>query len=141
MAVSFIGGGNRSTTIDERGFELTTLVMIGTDCIGSYTSTTILSQPRRPLKYYEKYINCLIRHTLNPFFLPMKTKNINLFEDIFYFLVFQKQCTKRKQPFLKQIRMIISLKINENEFFIKQRKYEKINGNMSTLRMKLGHDS
>jgi len=66
----------------------------------------------------------------------MKTKNINLFEDIFYFLFFQKQCTKSKQQFLKQIRMIISLKINENVFFIKQRKHEKINGNMSTFRMK-----
>ena len=32
-------------------FELTTLVVIGTDCIGSYKSTTILSRPRRPLTY------------------------------------------------------------------------------------------
>jgi len=31
--------------------------------------------------------------------------------------------------------MIISLMINENAFYIKQRKHEKINGNMSTFRM------
>jgi len=31
------------------GLEHTTLVVIGTDCIGSYDPTTIRSQPRRPL--------------------------------------------------------------------------------------------
>ena len=45
MAVSFIGGGNRHTrrkTTDlsqvTAGFELTILVVIGTNCIGSYKS-------------------------------------------------------------------------------------------------------
>jgi Na+/pantothenate symporter len=60
MAVSFIGGGNRRQASDKRyhimlhrvhlawaGFELTILMVIGTDCIGS---TTIRSRSRRSLK-------------------------------------------------------------------------------------------
>jgi len=39
MAVSFIGGGNRSNkSLTKTGFELTTIVVISTDCIGSYKS-------------------------------------------------------------------------------------------------------
>ena len=32
------------------GFDLTTLMVIGTDCIGSFNSTTIRSRPQRPQK-------------------------------------------------------------------------------------------
>ena len=66
MVVSFIGGGYPEKTTDQSqvtdklyhimihlehlacaGFQLTTLVVIGTDCIGSYKST-MRSRPRRP---------------------------------------------------------------------------------------------
>ena len=57
VAVSFIGGGNRSTyyhiilywvNLAWAGFELTTTVVIGTDCIVSYKSNyhTIMTAPR-----------------------------------------------------------------------------------------------
>ena len=45
MVVRYIGGGNRRSArrkppiCRESGFELTTLVVIGTDCKGSYKST------------------------------------------------------------------------------------------------------
>jgi hypothetical protein len=70
VVVSFIGGGNRSarrkspicrkslTNVITKcsigyaspwaGFELTTLVVIDTDCRGSYNPTTIRSRLRRP---------------------------------------------------------------------------------------------
>jgi len=71
MAVSFLGGGTRSTRrkpptcrksltnfitymlyrvhLTWVGFGLKTLVVIGTDCIGSLNPTTIRSRPRRLL--------------------------------------------------------------------------------------------
>ena len=61
MSVSFIDGGNRRTRrklyhimlyqvhLAWAWFELTTLVVIGTDCIGSHSQTTIRSRPQRPL--------------------------------------------------------------------------------------------
>ena len=70
MAVTFVGGGNWGTwrkpdlpqvtdklyqimlyTMPWVGFDLTTLVVTGTDCIGS-CATTIRSWPRRPPPIY-----------------------------------------------------------------------------------------
>ena len=54
VAISFIGGGNRRST---RGFELTTLVVIGTDCIGScdsnYHTITTTTAPKMVYKKQE----------------------------------------------------------------------------------------
>ena len=46
-----------STPRHERGFEPTTLVMIGTDCTGSWKSTTMRSLPWRPHKLLEQFQN------------------------------------------------------------------------------------
>ena len=103
MAVSFIGGGNQSTQrkpqtchksltlyhillyrvhIVWAGFELTMLVVIGTDCIGSYKSTynTIttainyngITAYKSHLKSKSLVINLCVSsfwHPLNPFIL------------------------------------------------------------------------
>ena len=54
VAISFIGGGNRRSA---RGFELTTLVVIGTDCIGScksnYHTITTTTAPKMVYKKQE----------------------------------------------------------------------------------------
>ena len=94
MAVSFVSGGNRNTRRNHRpvashwqtlshiawaGFKLTMLVVIGTDCIGSYKSNyhTIMATTLFDIGPYENMNKKLFPETTN-FFEPKQCKNYKI---------------------------------------------------------------